>query len=188
MNESTKELQSIAGDLGVYDISATVLGDTRFDVWSGSSKPEQHHYGKHGLSIHTLEVVKMCFATIKTLNVDVDHTEVFLSALFHDCGKMYDYEPTDETYENWVGTSHKRQIHHISRSALIWSHASTFLSFSYIKYHDSVLHNILSHHGSRAAGSPVMPYTKAAWLLHLCDGLSARLNDCDKIDFLKLRN
>ena len=37
-----------------------------------------------------------------------------------------------------------------------------------------------AHHGIRAWGSPVSPNTQLAWLLHLSDNLSARLNDCDR--------
>jgi 3'-5' exoribonuclease len=50
---------------------------------------------------------------------------------------------------------------------------------------NNVLHNILAHHGQRAWGSPVAPATKEAWILHLADNLSARLDDCDKHDILK---
>jgi 23S rRNA maturation-related 3'-5' exoribonuclease YhaM len=45
---------------------------------------------------------------------------------------------------------------------------------------DEVTHAILSHHGQREWGSPVRPATKLAWILHTCDMMSARVNDCDK--------
>lgn len=32
-----------------------VLQDWRFPIWSGSSKPHQHHYGQGGLVIHTAD-------------------------------------------------------------------------------------------------------------------------------------
>jgi 3'-5' exoribonuclease len=44
---------------------------------------------------------------------------------------------------------------------------------------DNVLHAILAHHGSREWGSPVVPLTKLAWMLHLCDGISARMDDAE---------
>lgn len=176
-----------AVELDVYDIAAIVIADPRFVLWSGSSKPEQHHYGKGGLCQHTYEVVQLCLTTNETLNYNLDPVEIYLSALFHDCGKMWDYEPINEDYTKWQGTDHKRLIHHISRSAITWNHACAFHAFRYGKYSDRVTHNILSHHGLREWGSPVMPKTKAAWLLHLCDGISARMNDADKIDFVKVK-
>ena len=180
-----KHLIDRANALGVYDIASVVIADPRFELWSGSSKEHQHHYGMGGLIQHTYEVVELCISNYILLKLDVDRTELYLSALFHDCGKMWDYEPINEEYTKWQGTEHKRTIHHISRSAIVWNQACAFHNFKYGKYADSVTHNILSHHGQREWGSPVMPKTKAAWLLHLCDGISARMNDADKWDFVK---
>jgi 3'-5' exoribonuclease len=192
MNDYKQHLIDRAHNLGVYDIASVVIDDPRFELWSGSSKKHQHHYGKGGLIQHTCEVVGLCFANFNLLKsttfcniIDIDPIELYLSALFHDCGKMWDYEPVDKSYNVWFGTEHKRTIHHISRSALVWNSAVATHSLKYGKYADSVTHNILSHHGQREWGSPVMPKTKAAWLLHLCDGISARMNDADKWDFVK---
>jgi 3'-5' exoribonuclease len=181
-NSIKRKLIEHAHTLGVYDIAATVIADPRFEVWSGSSKPHQHHYGKGGLIQHTYEVVELCISNVNLLKLDIDPIEIYLSALFHDVGKMWDYEPVDKNYKEWRGTEHKRLIHHISRSALVWNSACIHHCFKYNKYADNVTHNILSHHGMREWGSPVMPKTKAAWLLHLCDGISARMNDADKFD------
>ncbi len=163
-----------------------VIDDNRFQLSTGSLD-KKHHYGKHGLLKHTREVAELCFSTLKTLNIkNVDPIELFLSAIFHDTGKIMDYAPTDETMERWEGTEHKRIIHHITGSAIIWTR--TVLKYpKYAKYHDSVLHAILSHHGQRQWGSPVAPYTSVAWLVHLCDNLSARMNDCGTVDYLNVR-
>jgi 3'-5' exoribonuclease len=156
-----------------------LIHDTKFKVWSGCIN-EKHHYGDHGLLIHSYEVAMLALSVRKQLQKDdVDEAELFLACLYHDSGKTRDYELVDG---KWVGTDHKRHIHHISRSALIWSHAVKEYPNLNDKYHDSVLHAILSHHGLREWGSPVSPKTKTAWLLHLCDGLSARLEDADRVD------
>jgi 3'-5' exoribonuclease len=159
------------------NIAAVMLRDERFFEWSGASKPHQHHYGKHGLMVHTHEVIKICFSVNETTGNHVDKREIFWSALFHDAGKMFDYKPTNPEKTEWDGSEHKRRIHHISRSALIWSESVKKWGTpeTVAIYHDRVLHNILSHHGCREWGSPVSPDTKAAWLLHLSDNLSARL-------------
>ena len=185
MTEHLKELKAIAKRLEVDDISSYVLDNPRFEIWTGSGSPTHHHYGKHGLVIHTLEVVKLCFSSKTTLNLtDIHDDELFLSAIFHDIGKVYDYEPTDGLkYETWGCSTHKRMIHHISRSAIMWTQAVA-LHPKYKKCEDIVLHNILSHHGCREWGSPVMPSGRVSWLLHLCDSISARMNDCVKRDLL----
>jgi 3'-5' exoribonuclease len=194
-----KHLIDRAKILRVYDIASVVIDDPRFELWSGSSKEHQHHYGKGGLCKHTYEVVELCITNCSLLQLNIDQVELYLSALFHDCGKMWDYDPHIEDtsdprghdpsykvdYSSWHGNEHKRLIHHISRSALVWNSACIQHGGKYDKYTDLVTHNILSHHGQREWGSPVMPKTKAAWLLHLCDGISARMNDADKWDFVK---
>lgn len=196
-----KYLKDRAYQYDATELCSVVLDDERFPIWSGSSKPEQHHYGKHGLVLHTAEVAMLCLNNNEfygRLNggQPIDERKLFLAALFHDAGKMWDYEPFsiyDETtltgeivpaYTHWRGSTHKRRIHHISRSALVWQETciknpADWLSQEYI---DDVLHAILAHHGLREWGSPVAPNTQLAWMLHFCDGISARMEDCSKFD------
>lgn len=181
---------------GTYKVCQGILEDERFSVWSGSSKPHQHHYGKGGLIKHTSEVIDTCFR-VKSLyehTYEFDSVEVFLAAFFHDVGKMYDYEPKQNyiidglppiiNYDKWYSAPHKRMIHHISRSAIMWSEHAKKSDTIYDKYYEKVLHAILSHHMCREAGSPVAPKSRAAWLLTLCDNLSARMYDADTFDVL----
>lgn len=79
--------------------------------------------------------------------------------------------------EGWCAVDHKNKIHHITRSAIVWNSASERLQSC---ERDEVTHAILAHHGRREWGSPVIPQTRMAWLLHLCDGISARIDDCVK--------
>lgn len=189
MNKDTIQLISLAEKFGpeVGAVADVVLGNPKFSTWWGGLKG-QHHDFEGGLVKHTREVLELCFNSLNVLGLDnIDKKELFLSVLFHDAGKMYDYKYNAGHVEgepDYVSSPHKRIIHHISRSALIWSHAVVdYIEFS-DKYHDVVLHNILAHHGHREWGSPVAPKTQAAWLLHLCDGISARMNDCDRLDLV----
>ena len=188
--EAIQFIRDQAVQLGA-DISAIVdclLSDHRFAVWSGSDANTKHHYGKAGLVIHTAEVIKLGLAVQATLSLPLDAKEWFLAALFHDVGKMYDYAPVNvNDFAEWKGTEHKRLIHHISRSGVYWSQTVAKFPELNHKYHDLILHAILAHHGQREWGSPVAPKTRVAWLLHLCYNVSARMNDCEKYDLLKLR-
>lgn len=179
-----KYIHKTADELGIGYIASEVTADPRFPVWSGSSRKEQHHYGKHGLVRHTAEVIQLCLANNALMGESISKRELFLAALFHDCGKMWDYDW-------WYSTSHKRKIHHISRSAIQWNLAAekwdlakpaTIEDFVKSIDVDEVTHAILAHHGQRAWGSPVAPKSGLAWMLHLCDGISARMNDCDTWD------
>ena len=207
MKNALKTLCDLADSFGVREISNVVLGDARFPLWSGASKSFQHHYGTGGLALHTLEVVELClmnngyFLGHKCSN----EKHLFLAALFHDAGKMWDYEPTrfDPSYNGerialmvdelldannrprlceWRGANHKRNIHHISRSGLVW-HDAVEKTGMFKDAHDEIYHAILAHHGNRQWGSPVSPATRIAWLLHLCDSISARIDDCDRMGF-----
>jgi 3'-5' exoribonuclease len=46
----------------------------------------------------------------------------------------------------------------------------------------AVLHIILSHHGSLEHGSPVVPCTREATLVHMIDNLGGRLGSFDRIE------
>jgi len=199
------ELREMAKELGVADIAEVVLSHPHFGVWTASNNISKHHYGKGGLQHHTWEVCKLCLETAKfhsTISKEpIDLKILFLGALFHDVGKIWDYEPYTYRFDEesqgtvpdkpsqepitntteWWGTQHRRKIHHISRSASVWQKAVAECT-SYLSIEDDVLHCILSHHGLREWGSPVMPKTREAWILHHCDSLSARMNDCDSWD------
>lgn len=185
-------LRGFAAKLGVKEVFETLLEDyPQFEKWSGSHRSDFHHYGYGGLIRHTCEVVEigLCSANVLCETLTLDGTEYYLSALFHDTGKMYDYKfddnpnfGNDRRTKCWQSTPHKRLIHHISRSVLIWHDTIKEFPEFYDKYHDRVMHNILAHHGQREWGSPVAPKSKEAWLLHLADGISARMDDADKMD------
>ena len=191
-----KALRDKADKLNARKIADCLLNDPRFPQWSGSSRTNQHHYGTGGLIIHVSEVVNMCLMMRKNWYPRVNERVLFLAALMHDWGKLWDYEPvigsvqvelSDVTSETqWQGTDHKRHIHHISRSAIEWAKAVA-CSGECKDIEDEVSHAILSHHGQREWGSPVAPNTHVAWLLHCCDMISARMNDCGKIDYVRLR-
>lgn len=187
--QSLKCLSYLADDLGVGDVADHVLGNYKFGLWSACSHPTAHHYGDYGLVIHTQEVVS---TSLKMADLypqyEIKRDVLFLAALFHDVGKCWDYWRSVD-YDGVVtykGTDHKRTIHHISRSALVWQEACFIHwnnSYGLRDYFaDSVTHAILAHHGLRAWGSPVAPKSREAWLLHLCDGISARMYDADTLD------
>lgn len=179
MNEYRKAvsyISSLSKDLGLFNITFPIINNVRFNIWSGSSHPNCHHYGRHGLIIHTSEVIRLAIANNKLLNVGLSEREIFLAALFHDYGKIYDYALNSNG--EWYSVPHKYMVHHISRSAAYWQMQSEKFRGS-LRGIDSegILHAILSHHGNKLYGSPVEPQTKLAWLIHLCDSISARMHD-----------
>jgi 3'-5' exoribonuclease len=185
-------LRTLADELGVREMTDDLIGTEKFQLHSGCAHELAHHYGDHGLLQHTREVVEIAMTNRQLLDLDdIDKRLLFLAALFHDAGKQYDYyrittpkHPfAKEKIVQWKNTEHKRKIHHISRSGILWSKAADKYGVSE-EDHDQVLHCILSHHGSREYGSPVLPKGKMAWLLHHSDAISARMEDADNLDQL----
>lgn len=189
-------LQDLKNSCKLWGISAftnPVLTDSKFKYWSGAGKPIHHHYGDGGLLKHTHEVFTYCEVISQQHNSTclgnsrLNHKELLVSVIWHDYGKLWDYQK-DENGVWGKHDNHARQIHHISRSAMEWNnHYEGMISFGddapYSEVNkDNVTHNILAHHGMREWGSPVAPATREAWVLHLADNLSARLDDCDKHD------
>jgi len=178
-----QELKDMAKNLGVDKVCNQLIDNPKFAIWSGAGYNHQHHYGNGGLLNHIHEVVKLCFLNKAYLTqYEIDDKELFMSALFHDAGKLYDYERLNSLH--WTNTTHKRLIHHISRSALMWSEMSKVDKDIYDQYHDKVVHAILSHHGERERGSPVAPKSRVAWLVHFCDNMSGRMYDADTFDVI----
>lgn len=175
-----------------------VLDDPKFSEWSGGGSETHHHYGDGGLIKHTYEVFEYAELIAMQHNSTcvgwenrINPTELFISVIWHDYGKIWDYQKVDGVWGKH--NNHARQIHHISRSALEFNkHCLNILDEDFLDRKgnvdinpDNIIHNILSHHGQRAYGSPVAPATREAWILHLADNLSARLDDCNKHDIIK---
>lgn len=182
--DPVKELKRLAGEfipeLRVPEIVGRVLDHPDFAVWTGSGQPTSHHYGRGGLARHVYEVVFLCQRTRQAYwDRATDDVVLFVAAVFHDFGKLWDHAPI----AGWKDTEHKRNIHHISRSAIEFNLHAAKLGLDQ-KFIDKVTHCILSHHGRREAGSPVAPKSREAWILHLCDNMSARLDDHDKMDII----
>ena len=147
-NDTSEQLLQHASKLGpsVFTISKEIFEEIpQFSFWTGASLPDQHHYGKHGLVYHTTEVVKIMTSTKQALNLEIPDDQIFLAGLFHDIGKVWDYKPTNPEFTEWTGTQHKRRIHHISRSALVWNKAVDKTGL-FTDINDDITHAILAHY------------------------------------------
>ena len=188
-DKAKKFLFTLAKDMAVLPLCDPFLLDKSFCLCTGSGSPDKHHYGDGGLLVNTADVVNLCLRNRRLCNLKLSPRIVFLAAFYHDTGKISDYvreEPLRESFDAavWCGNEHKKQIGHLFESAHNWEYftianpVTPRLSTQDI---EAVTHAILSHHGQPAWGSFVEPQTQLAWLLHLCDMLSARLDDCRRI-------
>lgn len=174
-------------DRSAKELAKKVLDNPLFEVWTASSHPEVHHYGTGGLLTHTFEVVTLCAINnmaFTKMGKGVNSDLLFLAALYHDIGKLTDYERVPDTVDDWKSTDDKYKVYHITRSAIEWTRAVEAVRAAGYEFsksdEDQVLHGILAHHGRLEWKSPVTPQDRLAWILHLCDAMSARVDDCVK--------
>lgn len=186
------DLIEFARNRSLTSLCDGVFKNRNFQLWSGSGHPTHHHYGKGGLMKHTLEVWEISKGIFRMYFTSSDRHELhalFLACIYHDIGKIRDYQYVPDpsaSFEHgpytsaWVKSKHSRNIHHISRSNMIWHEHGKNSAYA-----DEVSHAILAHHGCREYGSPIAPKSKIAWILHLADSMSARMDDYDKRDLIE---
>ena len=129
-----------------------------------------HHAFLGGLLEHTLSVLAMAekaCAHYQELNRDL----VVAGVLLHDVGKT-----AELTYQRSFGYSDAGNlIGHISmETEWITGTAAAIPDFPE-ELRLQILHLVLSHHGKLEYGSPVLPKTPEALLLHYLDDLDGKL-------------
>ncbi len=127
----------------------------------------------HGLLEHTLKVMRIADA-FAGVHPPVHRDVLITGTLLHDIGKIRELKwDRSLTY-----TSHGRLLGHISMGA-----SMVDALINELRKHEDfdrevqahILHLLLSHHGKLEWGSPVVPKTKEALILHYADHAEAYL-------------
>jgi 3'-5' exoribonuclease len=143
--------------------------------------PAAKHYHqayRHGLLEHTLGVAQGVSAVSATFP-GVDRDLAIAGALLHDLGKLDTYALEGRAIElTDAGRLHgeialgyyriRREIEDIDEFPAELAQA--------------LGHIILSHHGALEHGSPVLPCTREATLVHMIDNLGGRLGSFDRLE------
>lgn len=143
--------------------------------------PAAKHYHQayaHGLLEHTLTVtqaVSALSAIFPGLNRDLAVT----GALLHDIGKLDTYETVEERIE--MTDDGRLQGEIVLGYTLIRTEIDRHDDFPH-GLRQALLHIILSHHGTLEHGSPVVPCTREATLVHMADNLGSKLGSFDRIE------
>jgi 3'-5' exoribonuclease len=132
----------------------------------------------HGLLEHSLTVaqgVALLSGTFPGLDRDVAVT----GALLHDIGKLEAYTADPGAIDlTDVGRLHGEIPLGYYRIRRAMEDVPGFPADTA----RAVLHIILSHHGSLEHGSPVVPCTREAWLVHMVDNLGGKLGSFDRLE------
>jgi 3'-5' exoribonuclease len=147
--------------------------------WSEAPAAKHYHQAyKHGLLEHCLSVAQGVHALAATFP-GVDHDVAVTGALLHDIGKVEAYAMEGGAIE--LTDAGKLQGEIPLGYYLVRREIEEIAGFS-PDAAQAVLHIILSHHGQLEHGSPVVPCTREATLVHMIDNLGGRLGSFDRIE------
>lgn len=137
-----------------------------------------HQAYRHGLLEHCLTVAQAASAISATFP-GIDRDIAVTGALLHDIGKLEAYEVQGGAISM---SDHGRLYGEIPIGYYFVRRAMERLGGFPPEIAQAVLHIILSHHGSLEHGSPVVPCTREATLVHMIDNLGGRLGSFDRIE------
>ena len=137
-----------------------------------------HQAYRHGLLEHTLSVAQAVSAAANFFP-GIDREVAVAGALLHDIGKCLAYNDDPLAIDL---TDAGRLQGEIPLGYYTVRRAIEDLPGFDPHLAQCVLHIILSHHGSLEHGSPVVPATREAVLVHMIDNLGGRLGSFDRIE------
>jgi 3'-5' exoribonuclease len=137
-----------------------------------------HQAYRHGLLEHTLSVAQAVSAAANFFP-GIDREIAVTGALLHDIGKLIAYNDDPLAIDL---TDAGRLQGEIPLGYYTVRRAIEDIPGFDPHLAQCVLHIILSHHGSLEHGSPVVPATREAVLVHMLDNLGGRLGSFDRLE------
>ena len=133
-----------------------------------------HHNRLGGLLEHTLSLCWICRFLARTYT-EVDRDLLIAGAILHDIGKIEEYR-----YDTHIDyTSRGRLVGHIPLGAQLVSDFAAGIDDFPAELLDQLQHLVLSHQAEY--GSPVMPMTREAFLLHYADQIDSKMDALRRI-------
>ncbi len=129
-----------------------------------------HHSYRGGLLEHTFSIIKL--ADFISEHYNLDKELLLIGALFHDIGKIYEFE----TIEKEKTTIQGGLLGHIIIGNSIFIEMTKEVRNFPEDISLKIQHLIISHHGEKEFGSPEMPKTQEAFALHILDLLDSKIN------------
>ena len=155
------------------------------DLWAAyRTAPAAKYYHqayRHGLLEHCLGVAQAVSAISATFP-GIDRDVAVTGALLHDIGKLEAYGDVDGSDTIFDLTDLGRLHGEIPLGYYRIRRLIEDIEGFPRELEWAVLHIILSHHGSLEHGSPVVPCTREATLVHMIDNLGGRLGSFDRIE------
>jgi 3'-5' exoribonuclease len=154
----------------------------RSEIWArfreAPAAKVYHQAYRHGLLEHTVSVARAVSASANFFP-GIDRDVAVSGALLHDIGKIEAYN--DDLLAIDLTDAGRLQGEIPLGYYLVRRRIEDVPGFD-PSLAQAVLHIILSHHGSLEHGSPVVPATREAVLVHMIDNLGGRLGSFDRLE------
>ena len=148
-------------------------------AWHRAPAAKYYHQAyRHGLLEHCLSVAQGVGALAATFS-GIDRDVAVTGALLHDIGKVEAYAARNGAIEL---TDAGKLLGEIALGYYTVRREIDRIDGFPAEDSDALLHIILSHHGRLEHGSPVMPCTREATLVHFIDNLGGNLGSFDRIE------
>jgi 3'-5' exoribonuclease len=192
MEEEVRELLATIQEPHLRILLERVFGEGS-ELWAGyrvaPAAKYYHQAYRHGLLEHCLGVAQAVSAISATFGA-IDRDVAVAGALLHDIGKLEAY--TDQTSLADEAAGGRERVIDLTDAGRLQGE----IALGYYRIRrtieeiegfppelaQAVGHIILSHHGTLEHGSPVVPCTREATLVHMIDNLGGRLGSFDRLE------
>ncbi len=180
MEEEIRDLVATVQNPHLRELLERVLGESS-PLWAryreAPAAKRYHQAYRHGLLEHCLSVAQAVSAISATFP-GIDRDVAVTGALLHDVGKLEAY-----TDEQGIDLSDEGRLHgEIALGYYLVRRLMEDIEGFPAELARAVGHIILSHHGTLEHGSPVVPCTREATLVHMIDNLGGRLGSFDRLE------
>jgi 3'-5' exoribonuclease len=181
MEADLRELIGTVQNRHLRQLLAAVLGPEA-ESWrrfrDAPAAKRYHQAYRHGLLEHSLTVAQSVSAIAANFP-GIDRDVAVTGALLHDIGKLDAYTADPLAIEMTDAGKLQGEIPlGYYRVRRLIEELPGFPA----ELAAAVLHIILSHHGALEHGSPVVPCTREATLVHMIDNLGGRLGSFDRLE------
>ena len=156
-------------DKDILNLTRTIFLSLEKEIKQSPAGMRVHHAYIGGLLEHSLTVAKIADYVSKFYNVDRDL--IVAGALLHDIGKIREYKVTSMGIE--VTTEGELKGHIVIGIEIVRGFAERLR----IKTEKIIQleHIIASHHGEMEHGSPVLPKTPEAMIVHFVENMDSKI-------------
>jgi 3'-5' exoribonuclease len=192
MEAEVRELLDTIQEPHLQILLERVFGEDS-ELWAGyrvaPAAKYYHQAYRHGLLEHCLGVAQAVSAISATFP-GIDRDVAVTGALLHDIGKLEAYtggnpaaDEAPDGRDRIIDLTDAGRLHgEIALGYYRIRRAIEEIPGFPAELAQAVGHIILSHHGALEHGSPVVPCTREATLVHMVDNLGGRLGSFDRLE------